>query len=128
MTLHFLCKIKGVTKGSYEYAGHDDIDGAVGELDRNGSDFVSCQELKYADVGDGGVFFDATKKVCEAWLTKYGAQADIVDGELDVPQIVKDQCPDFVAELEGEAMDWEAEIRAMNRDYHNSLGVGSAWR
>ncbi len=121
--MKYLCKSKGTTKNSFEFAGFDDWDSVVRELDHQWDDFVSCQEFQYADVGKGGVFFDVTQKVCEAWLTKFGGKAEIVEGTLNCPPIVKDECPEFVAELEGESLDWEAEVRAMNRDYYNSLGV-----
>lgn len=124
----YLTKSNGIGKG-YEFAGFDDFDDVVAELARNGDDFISCIEFEAADVGGGGIYFDVTQKVCEAYLDEYGDKAEIGwDGELCVPRIVKDKCASRVMEIEGEAKDWEEEFAAMNRDYHNSLGVGSAWR
>jgi len=118
----YLTKSNGVV--GFEYAGFDDFDDVVAELARNGDDFISCLEFEPAEVGGGGVYFDVTHKACDAFLDKYGDKVEIAwDGELQVPKIVKDKCADRVAEIEGEALDWEAEVRAMNRDYYNSLGV-----
>lgn len=120
--MKYLTKSNGFV--GFEYAGFDDLDDVVAELARNGDDFISCLEFEYADVGKGGIFYDVTHKVCEAYLDQHGDKAEISwDGELDVPKLVRDNCPDRVAEIEGESLDWEAEVRAMNRDYRNSTGV-----
>lgn len=120
--MRYLTKSNGFV--GFEYAGFDDFADVVAELARNGDDFISCLEFEYADVGKGGIFYDVTHKVCEAYLDDYGGKAEISwDGELDVPKLVREHCADRVAEIEGESLDWEAEVRAMNRDYRNSTGV-----
>ena len=124
----YLTKSSGIGKG-YEFAGFDDFDDVVAELARNGDDFISCIEFEPADVGGGGLYWDVTAKVCETYLDKYGAEAEIdQDGTLDVPEVVHLHCSERVAEIEGEALDWEEEFAAMNRDYHNSLGISRVWR
>ena len=120
--MKYLTKSNGIGKHP-ELACFDDWGLVVRELDSQWDDFISCIEFREADVAKGGVYFDVTDKVCEGWLRKYGGTAEMVDGELDCPRVVKDECPQWVAELEGEAMDFAAEERAMHRDYYNSLGV-----
>lgn len=67
----------------------------------------------------------ASVTIANKWLDRFDSEVEIdPNGDAVVPQFIRDNCPDRVAEIEGEAKDWEAEIRAMHRDYHNSLGVG----
>lgn len=71
----------------------------------------------------------ASVAIANKWLDRFGDEVEVNwNGEAQVPQFIRDYCGDRVTEIEGEARDWDDEFAAMNRDYHNSLGVGRAWR
>lgn len=66
----------------------------------------------------------ASVAIANKWLDRFGDGVEVDwSGEAQVPRFIRDNCGDRVAEIEGEASDWEAEVRAMNRDYYNSTGV-----
>jgi hypothetical protein len=76
--------------------------------------------------------WDQSEAACVIWWDLYSRDEKRVgigaDGCATCPEIIKNYLPGAIAELEGSHADWQAETAAMNRDYHNSLGVGSAWR
>ncbi len=70
----------------------------------------------------------ASVAIANKWLDRFGDKIECNwDGEAIVPQFIRDNCVDRIAEFEGENADWEAEHRAMHRDYHNSLGITRSW-
>lgn len=66
----------------------------------------------------------ASVALANKWLDRFGDEVEVDwNGEAQVPTFIRNNCADRVAEIEGSHADWQAEFRAMSRDYHNSLGV-----